>query len=801
MDERVKKAAEELLSTVREVEMEFKDHRADDDFERMLAELNGKKHDKITSSPSPETEAAKEVKPAAAEKTAVSEKPLPQEQAKNKPDRRRKLPPRPEKDAGQIERENRQKAEAEKLERKKKEQVEQSKRVAAAERERKERETKLVRQISEIWDNPALADGGRVSMTIKTEQRKALRITIPPEVRQKAAMEQNKPLPKQPEAQKQSAAAKVEHEPAPVPVPKAVEPIIKKEPVNNKIERIASAAAGATAEEKTIEIKRVAPENGASVQRPQSSEKKAVPANAVPISAQGVKGMAIISGSAAAAKKTEPAKGTVRSNKFSAVNVIVCSAIFFGLGLFLLFCDRQSGFIHSENRNLAEKPQLTAEALLDGSYFTDLTRWYTDTIPGREELKPLSSRFTKLFGVNFGGVEITGEITPDSKETLDSTPVTTTEVTLNTDFTKTESSASSTKKKKKKTKTEELADVPEDLNDGVWMGSVIVSGKGKNVRAMSAFGGTFEMGRKYADTVNKYRETLGDSINIYTMSIPLSSAYYLPDNFRDRYTSQHDFITNIGNELAGVMNIDVYDALDSHKDEYIYSRTDHHWQPLGAYYAAQVFANRAQFDFPDLSTYTECRIEDFVGTMYAYSSYNDEIRKNPDTFIYHKPSNNADLNVTRYDTSFSNPVSSMLFHDYATGVNCYSAILGTDDIIAEIDTGIRNNRVLVIIKDSFGNALVPYLTHGFEKIYVTDFRYFDLNAADFIRKVGATDLLFAMSITSSHNEAHVNAIGNIRIQYPDPADVILPDETADKPEDQSEADDGYEDNNSDEQLP
>ena len=56
----------------------------------------------------------------------------------------------------------------------------------------------------------------------------------------------------------------------------------------------------------------------------------------------------------------------------------------------------------------------------------------------------------------------------------------------------------------------------------------------------------------------------------------------------------------------------------------------------------------------------------------------------------------------------------------------------------------RGSVELMIVKDSYGNALLPMLTGSFENIYLCDIRYFDLNAVDFINRVGATDLLFAM---------------------------------------------------------
>ena len=54
----------------------------------------------------------------------------------------------------------------------------------------------------------------------------------------------------------------------------------------------------------------------------------------------------------------------------------------------------------------------------------------------------------------------------------------------------------------------------------------------------------------------------------------------------------------------------------------------------------------------------------------------------------------------------------------------------------------------MIFKDSFGNALVPFLTHSFDKIVVCDFRYFDIDPIQFIKNEGATDLLFCMTTSN-----------------------------------------------------
>ncbi len=465
------------------------------------------------------------------------------------------------------------------------------------------------------------------------------------------------------------------------------------------------------------------------------------------------------------AEREERKKNNIHELEFSVINIAVCAAIFFVAFAALIFMQRESGFIQSENRDLSEFPEFSVSSFFSGEFTGGVTDYFTDTVPNRESLKKFCAGFTNCLGVKLNDTVISGGLKNVEKETLDQEKIAKT--TTVTAFTgkPTEKTGTETKKttaQKKTTESEKIVDVPENLDDGQWEGDVIVSGKGKDVRAVGAYYGTFENGDKYAETINKWKAELGDGVNVYNMCIPTSAAYYMPENLRDSVSDQKDNIDNIAAGLEGIINTDVFDAIGEHKDEYIYSRTDHHWQPLGAYYAAQVFAGQAGVDFPALDTYEKCEIEDFVGTMYAYSNYNSDIQNNPDTFIYYKPDN--DYTVKYYDTKFENPVESGLFFDYAEGINCYSAILNVDNEIAEIETDCDNGRVLVVFKDSFGNALIPFLTHGFSKIYVCDFRYFDINAIDFCREVGCTDLLFGISITSCSTPTKTDCLNNIRIQ-------------------------------------
>ncbi len=253
--------------------------------------------------------------------------------------------------------------------------------------------------------------------------------------------------------------------------------------------------------------------------------------------------------------------------------------------------------------------------------------------------------------------------------------------------------------------------------------------------------GTYGLCDGWIESVNAFAKKLPD-VNVYNMIAPTSSEFYTPAGYESFTVSQYNKISYVAEGLKGVTDVDVYSALKAHTDEPIFARTDHHWQPLGAYYAAKAFSETADFDFPDLSEYKKVTMGGYVGSMYSYSKdrhlYND-----PEDFVMYIPPNNDKLKTTYYNTSFSGGYSGDLFTS-PSGAAYYCSFLGTDQIIAEIETNVKNGRTLVMFKESYGNGVVPFLTSGFEKIYVCDMRYFNLNAVDFCKSVGATDLVFSV---------------------------------------------------------
>lgn len=441
-----------------------------------------------------------------------------------------------------------------------------------------------------------------------------------------------------------------------------------------------------------------------------------------------------------------------KAQRFSkTIGVSLLSGVVVVVAVVLLLAPR-STISYEENRLLAEKPKFSLTSLLDGSYTSGWSEYYNDTVPFRSKLKKTISAMMQWTGVQSEEDTVFfGNVSQVKKKTT--TPVATTEsvettvaVAAGSDETNTEPAVTTTVV----TTTEDPNDEPAaEIGEGIIL---------DHKRAVCVYGGSFSVGQDYAETLNAYQQDLGSDVQVYSLVAPTAVSYYLPEEYANYTASETENIDNINSYLNGVKPVDVYNALKPHTAEAIYARTDHHWLPLGAYYAAEAFARVADVPFASLSDYDTATKKDYVGSMYTYTE-SAVLLDNPEEFTYYIPKNK--YKTTYYSTSFTDPTEGDLLMNLDGYDNSmyYLVFMGGDDKITHVETDCKNGRTLVIFKDSYGNALVPCLTSSFENIYVCDMRYFELNAIDFCKQVGCTDLLFAMNTFSATggNESYLES--------------------------------------------
>ena len=74
--------------------------------------------------------------------------------------------------------------------------------------------------------------------------------------------------------------------------------------------------------------------------------------------------------------------------------------------------------------------------------------------------------------------------------------------------------------------------------------------------------------------------------------------------------------------------------------------------------------------------------------------------------------------------------------------DAYTVFGGSNHPLYTVKTPVRSRRRLLLIKDSYANSFLPFLTQDFREIVVVDPRYYFGNVKDLIRNEGVTDVLF-----------------------------------------------------------
>lgn len=396
------------------------------------------------------------------------------------------------------------------------------------------------------------------------------------------------------------------------------------------------------------------------------------------------------------------------------------------IGMISLF-DKDALYSEREKRRLAQRPKLTFSTLLSGKYASAYDSYYADAFPSREKLLNVNRSlngfytFTGLNGKKDPQIVISynpnvangGEAlqTPSSQVPQD--PTATTDPSSDPTEPNTEPS------------TEEQPHIREPDEQVQNLGVALIVGN----RAIEVPYADYDSLEDYAGAINNISKALGSGVRTFAIDVPNAAEFYTTSEYHTGQTSQKDMIDFIYSKLdANVKQVDAYDRLIRHTDEYIYFRTDHHWTQLGAYYAYTAFCQAAGFEVQPLEKFTKTgEYTNFLGSLYnVLADYpaSSALKNDPDTVYYYRPYVEIDTYFYPDATMTEKYVIGTISHLDDSVTNKYLTFLGGDHPVTSITTNV-DGPVCVLLKESYGNAFAPWLTSHYSQIYVIDPREFN----------------------------------------------------------------------------
>lgn len=260
-----------------------------------------------------------------------------------------------------------------------------------------------------------------------------------------------------------------------------------------------------------------------------------------------------------------------------------------------------------------------------------------------------------------------------------------------------------------------------------------------------------DLADRYAAAVKKAKSILGDKTTIYDIVIPTAMDVTLPDSIRSTVTGtkkQKDSISYVYSAIGDAAKcVDIIDVLRQHKKEYLYFKTDHHWTALAGYYTYREFCKLKGISANSLYDYKTVEFDGFTG---SYIDHIDDpvLNTSTDKVIAYYPLSTNDMKFT--DTSGSTLDWSVIqdVSDWNSSSK-YNTFIGGDNPFSVItNPKINDGSSILVVKESFGNAVTPFFVDHYQNVYVVDYRYYNGTLSALASEYNITDMVFLTAISA-----------------------------------------------------
>lgn len=252
------------------------------------------------------------------------------------------------------------------------------------------------------------------------------------------------------------------------------------------------------------------------------------------------------------------------------------------------------------------------------------------------------------------------------------------------------------------------------------------------------------------NAINIFKDKVNGDISL--MIAPTSYEIYneyLPE--KSPVIPQSINIEYIYNSIDNINKINVINTMKKNKDDYIYYRTDHHWTIYGAYLAYKDFVESIGENAVTINEDDINDVEEFYGTYFSKAKpFNVE----PDIFSY------IDLNGVTMDI-LGEEYDSIYDYSQLELRDKYAMFLNGNNALTVIkNENLKNGKKIAIIKDSYANSFIPFLTQNYEEIHVIDLRKFKGKAHEYINDNDINQTLILYNFVTFAQDVNI-----IRLKY------------------------------------
>lgn len=253
-----------------------------------------------------------------------------------------------------------------------------------------------------------------------------------------------------------------------------------------------------------------------------------------------------------------------------------------------------------------------------------------------------------------------------------------------------------------------------------------------------------------------YISNLAEDFNVYVALAP--TATKVLENKLPAFATTYDestYITDFYNLLSDkVYKIPLLSALQNHATENIYYKTDHHWTTLGAYYGYVAFCESAGLTPLALDDFNIETVSDsFYGSLFSKGNFTFA---KPDSLQIFYPKDETPVTVTYEATR--EVTDSLYAYKHLETKDKYSVFLDNNHPLIHIQTGTKNGRKLMVVKDSYANCFVPFLTAHYEEIQIVDLRLLTIPLKTYATQNNIDDVLVLYNVQNFSTEAKLSLL-------------------------------------------